>query len=161
MNLFLNPTAPIKETMSDETSQIEKKKKLINELLDDVVNQKMQNYKLYTKYRKRFNFFSCCINTTNAVSVSSLISSLPTANPIGLAVGTGCASLSAIGSAMNTSMNNQDKYLVCRNSYNQLGDLERTIRSQLIRNHLKSSDCDEIILEINHTISLINDSSLN
>lgn len=159
MNLF-NSNGPITETMIDETPQIEKKKKLINELLNDVVNQKMQNYKLYTKYRKRHNFFSCCINTTNAVSVSSLISSLPTANPIGLAVGTGCAGLSSIGSAINTSMNNQDKYLTSRNSYNQLGDLERTIRSQLVRNHLSSKDCDDMINELNHTISLINDSSL-
>lgn len=158
---FNNSTPPITETMIDDTSQIEKKKKLINGLLDDVVKQKTENYKLYTKYRKRHNFFSCCINTTNAVSVSSLVSSLPTANPIGLAIGTGCAGLSSIGTAMNTSMNNQDKYLVCRNSYNQLGDLERTIRSQLIRNHLTSADCDNIIEELNHTISLINDSSLN
>jgi hypothetical protein len=155
----LNP--PIKETMSDETSQIEKKKKLINELLDDIVKQKTDNYKLYTKYRKRFNFFSCCVNTTNAVSVSSLISSLPTANPIGLAIGTGCAGLSSIGSAMNTSMNNQDKFLTCRNSYNQLGDLERSIRARILHNHLSSKDCDNIIEELNHTISLINDSSLN
>ena len=158
---YNNSKPPITESMNDDTSQIEKKKKLINELLDDIVKQKTDNYKLYTKYRKRHNFFSCCVNTSNAISISTLVSSLPTANPIGLAIGTSCAGLSSIGSAMNTSMNNQDKYLVCRNSYNQLGDLERTIRSQLIRNHLSSSDCDNIIEELNHTISLINDSSLN
>jgi hypothetical protein len=159
MNLF-NSNAPIKQEMINDKSQIEKKKKLINDLLDDIVKQKMINHKLYTKYRKRHNFFSCCINTTNAVSVSSLISSLPTGNIIGLGIGAGCASLSSIGTAINTAQNNQDKFLSSRTTYCQLGDLERTIRSQLIRNHLTSSDCDNIIEELNHTLSLINDSSL-
>jgi hypothetical protein len=146
--------------MEDTNTQIERKKKLINDLIDDIVKQKIQNYKLYTKYRKRHNFFSCCINTSNAISVSSLLSSLPTANPIGLIIGSSFAGISSIGTAINTAQSNLDKYLVSRTSYNQLGDLERTIRSQIIRNHLTSLDCDNIIQEINHTISLINDSSL-
>ena len=112
------------------------------------------------KYRKRSNLFKTSIHFCNAVSISSLITSVATINPFTLIVGLSCGSMSTIGSAINDSMNYDTKYQTTRTTYLQLSNLEREIRHILLKNHLSSEDLDELIENIDNKLGLINDSSL-
>ena len=99
-------------------------------------------------------------HTSNAISVSSLITSVATVNPIGVIIGLIFGSCSSVGSAVNDSLSNLDKYLTTRTTFQQYSNLEREIRSVLLKNHLTSEDLDDLIEDTNHKISLIQDSSL-
>lgn len=145
----------------EKEDRIELKKKEVLKILTDIVKEKNNNKKLFIKYRRRNNFFKTMAHTSNAISVSSLITSVATINPIGVIVGLVFGSCSSIGSAINDSLSNLDKYLVTRTTWTQYSNLEREIRSVLLKNHLSSDDLDDLITDTNHKISLIQDSSLN
>lgn len=148
---------PENQTMSDT---INNKKILIENLLDEIVAEKVKQKKQLIKYRRRNNFLKGLTHFANAVSVSSLLSSFAT-NIIGVIIGASCATISTSASAINDGQNNQDKHLTSRTTYNQLSNLERMVRAQLIRNHLDSQQIDEMVSDINHQLALINDTILN
>ncbi len=140
--------------------RIDLKKQAIAEILQTIVVDKNKNKKASIKFRKRCNFMKSFTHFCNAVAVSSLITSVSTINPFALIVGSVFASCSAVGSAVNDSMDNQNKYLTTRTTYNQLSNLERETRSVLLKNHLTSEQLDDLLENLNHQISLIQDSSL-
>lgn len=140
--------------------RIQIKKNEVFKMLNEIVNEKNKNKKLFIKYRRRNNFFKTMAHTSNAISVSSLITSVATVNPIGVIIGLIFGSCSSVGSAVNDSLSNLDKYLTTRTTFQQYSNLEREIRSVLLKNHLTSEDLDDLIEDTNHKISLIQDSSL-
>lgn len=146
-------------TISSE-DRIDIKKKAILEQLKIIVDEKNRNKKLMIRYRKRNNFFKTSTHFSNAVSISSLFTSMATLNPFTLILGSVFASCSTIGSAINDSMNNETKYQTTRTTYLQLSNLERDTRGILLRNHLTSDQLDELLSDLNHRIGLIADSSL-
>jgi hypothetical protein len=123
---------PEHQTMNDT---IQNKKILIDNLLEEIVSEKNKQKKQLIKYRRRNNFLKGLTHFANAVSVSSLLSSFGT-NIIGVIIGASCATISTSASAINDGQNNEDKHLTSRTTYNQLSNLERQTRAQLIRNHL-------------------------
>jgi len=141
--------------------RIQIKKKEVLKILKEIVDEKNKNKKLFIKYRRRNNFFKTMAHTSNAISVSSLITSVATINPIGVLIGLIFGSCSSIGSAVNDSLSNLDKYLTTRTSWQQYSNLERELRAVLLKNHLTSDDLDDLLEDTNHKISLIQDSSLN
>lgn len=153
----MEATAPLEQHMNDP---IKNKKLLIDNLLKEIVQEKDKQKKQLIKYRRRNNFLKGLTHFANAVSVSSLLSSFAT-NIIGVIVGSACATISTSASAINDGMNNQDKHLTSRTTYNQLSNLERNTRAQLIRNHLDSQQIDDMVTDINHQLALINDTILN
>lgn len=150
---------PEHQHMNDNDS-IKNKKVLIDKLLHEIVIEKDKQKKQLIKYRRRNNFLKGLTHFANAVSVSSLLSSFAT-NIIGVIVGSTCATISTSASAINDGMNNQDKHLTSRTTYNQLANLERNTRAQLIKNHLDSQQIDDMVSDINHQLALINDTILN
>jgi len=148
---------PEHQSMNDS---IKNKKVLIENLLDEIVAEKIKQKKQLIKYRRRNNFLKGLTHFANAISVSSLLSSFAT-NIIGVIIGASCATISTSASAINDGQNNQDKHLTSRTTYNQLSNLERQTRAQLIRNHLDSQQIDEMVSDINHQLALINDTILN
>lgn len=150
---------PSEQLMSD-TDPIKTKKVLIDKLLHEIVIEKNKQKKQLIKFRRRNNFLKGLTHFANAVSVSSLLSSFAT-NIIGVIIGSACATISTSASAINDGMNNADKHLTSRTTYNQLSNLERNTRAQLIRNHLDSQQIDSMVADINHQLNLINDTILN
>lgn len=155
----MEASAPSEQTMNDNDS-IKNKKKLIDKLLQEIVQEKDKQKKQLIKYRRRNNFLKGLTHFSNAVSVSSLLSSFAT-NIIGVIIGSACATISTSSSAINDGMNNADKHLTSRTTYNQLSNLERNTRAQLIKNHLDSQQIDDMVSDINHQLALINDTILN
>ena len=151
--------SPEHEVMSSEIP-MNTKKKLIDTLLEEIVTEKDKQKKQLVRFRRRNNFLKGLTHFANAISVSSLVSSFAT-NIIGVIIGTSCATISTAASAINDGQNNQDKHLTSRTTYNQLSNLERQTRAQLIRNHLNSQQIDEMVSDINHQLALINDTILN
>ena len=143
-----------------ESDRVQVKKKEVMKILESIVKEKKKNKKMFIKYRKRHNVLRVGTHCCNGISVSSLITSVATVNPITVIVGLIFGSCSSIGSSLNDSMDNLNKFLVTRTTYNQLSDLEREIRSVLLKNHLTSDDLSNLIDDTNHRISLIQDSSL-
>ena len=139
---------------------INNKKVLIEKLLHEIVLEKDKQKKQLIKFRRRNNFLKGLTHFANAISVSSLLSSFAT-NIIGVIIGSACATISTSASAVNDGQNNQDKHLSSRTTYNQLSNLERNTRAQLIRNHLDSQQIDDMVQDINHQLALINDTILN
>lgn len=140
--------------------KIETKKKAVYDLLKTIVDEKNRNKKKMIRYRKLSNFLKTSTHFCNAVSISSLITSIATVNPIALILGASFASCSTIGTALHDSMNNETKYQITRTSYLQLSNLERESRAVLLKNHLTSEQIDDLINDMNHRIALINDSTL-
>lgn len=149
--------APPEQSMNDS---IKNKKVLIDTLLKEIVQEKDKQKKQLIKFRRRNNFLKGLTHFANAISVSSLLSSFAT-NIIGVIIGSACATISTSSSALNDGQNNQDKHLTSRTTYNQLSNLERTVRAQLLRNHLDSQQIDDMVSDINHQLALINDSIIN
>lgn len=148
---------PEEQHMNDS---IKNKKILIETLLSEIVAEKVKQKKQLIKFRRRNNFLKGLTHFANAVSVSSLLSSFAT-NIIGVIIGASCATISTSASAINDGQNNADKHLTSRTTYNQLANLERNTRAQLIRNHLDSQQIDDMVSDINHQLALINDTILN
>lgn len=153
--------SPQHEIMTSNTNDSVKNKKiLIDNLLEEIVSEKNKQKKQLIKFRRRNNFLKGLTHFANAIAVSSLLSSFAT-NIIGVIIGASCSTISTASSAVNDGMSNQDKHLTSRTTYNQLSNLERNTRAQLIRNHLDSQQIDEIVQDINHQLALINDTILN
>jgi hypothetical protein len=154
-----NNNKPLIEPI-EKQDRIQIKKNEVFKMLKEIVNEKNKNKKLFIKYRRRNNFLKTVCHGANAISVSSLITSVATVNPIGVIIGLIFGSCSSVGSAVNDSLSNLDKYLTTRTTFQQYSNLEREIRSVLLKNHLSSEDLDDLIEDTNHKISLIQDSSL-
>lgn len=154
-----NNNKPLIEPIEKE-DRIKIKKNEVFKMLKEIVDEKNKNKKLFIKYRRRNNFLKTVCHGANAISVSSLITSVATVNPIGVIIGLIFGSCSSVGSAINDSLSNLDKYLTTRTTFQQYSNLEREIRSVLLKNHLSSEDLDDLIEDTNHKISLIQDSSL-
>ena len=157
--MFQFNNKPLIEPIEKE-DRIQIKKNEVFKMLGEIVDEKNKNKKLFIKYRRRNNFLKTVCHGANAISVSSLITSVATLNPIGGIIGLIFGSCSAVGSAVNDSLSNLDKYLTTRTTWQQYSNLEREIRSVLLKNHLSSEDLDDLIEDTNHKISLIQDSSL-
>lgn len=147
-------------TSSNMDEAVKTKKLLIDNLLTEIVAEKNKQKKQLIKFRRRNNFLKGLTHFANAISVSSLLSSFAT-NIIGVIIGSACATISTSASAINDGLNNADKHLTSRTTYNQLSNLERNTRAQLIRNHFSSQQIDELVTDINHQLALINDTILN
>jgi len=145
---------------TNNNNNIYKKKQEILKILDEIKEQSKLNKKKSSKYRRLHNGSNALINFSNACGISSLITTIASFNPVPLIIGSACMSISTITSATSNALSFNDKYIICRTTYTQLEDLNRQVRSQLLKNHLTSEQYDEILEEMAHTISLINDSSI-
>ena len=137
------------------------KRELIYKTLGEVSVKKKAFFKKMAKRIKRLDdSLEAVITGCGAVAVSSLIATIATINPITLIVGAVFTSVSTVGGAMKRVYNTQGKYESCKTTFNQLSDLERESRAVLVRNHLESTDLQNLLDDINNRLSLIEDTSL-
>jgi hypothetical protein len=136
------------------------KKELIFDLLDEISYRKQVYYKKMAHYKRLDDVSEAIIIGSGSVAVSSLIVTVPTLNPITLILGAVCSSISTIGGATKRVLNINSKYESCKTTYTQLSDLERMTRAVLVKNHLTSNDLQNLLADLNHSLSLIEDTSL-
>lgn len=135
------------------------KKKLLDNILEDVVLKKKRYYSLMLKYKKIDDLTESFIIGCGSVSVSSLVTTLANQSPVLLIVGTVFSSVATLSSAIKRSCNVILKYESYKTSYTQLSDLERETRAVLVKNHLTGEDLSNLLNEVNQRLSLIEDSS--
>jgi hypothetical protein len=146
---------PIAEKNDPET-----KKDLVYDLLNEISYRKNIYYNKMAHFKRLDDITEVIIIGSGSVAVSSLILTIPFLNPVTLIIGAVCSSISTIGGATKRVMNITSKYESCKTTYTQLSDLERSTRTVLVKNHLTSNDLQNLLADLNHSLSLIEDSSL-
>jgi hypothetical protein len=135
-------------------------KDLILSLLDEVNITKMIYKNKMTKMKKYDDIAEAILIGAGAIAMSSLFITLGSINPVTLIVGSVFTSVSPVGQAVKKVIDIKGKYESFKTTHNQYSDLEREVRAILVRNHLDSNDLKALLDDINHRLSLIEDSSL-
>lgn len=144
-----------------EDAKIKKSAKLdrIDILLHDVKYKSKQHYKQYKKLRRFSNVLKIASNVLNTISVSSLVLMLSPISPVFIGVALVSTSISGVLSMILLSSNCDNKSSHHNTSSQQYRDLHRNIKQIILKNHLSNADLDALIIEINTSLSLIEDSS--
>lgn len=129
-------------------------------LLDEVQHRKNVYRRKMVQLKKVDDATEAILISCSAISVSNLLITVATINPVTLIIGSVFASVNAIGSAVKRVVDIKSKFESCKTTVNQLSDLERETRAVLARNHLEKKDLESILDDMNNRISLIEDSSL-
>lgn len=135
-------------------------KDMIINLLDEVQLKKKAYHKKMVSFKTIDDASEAFLIGCEAISVSSLFVTVATINPVSLIIGSVFTSINAVGSTMKRVIDYKAKYESCKTTYNQLGDLDRETRAVLVRNHLEKRDLQNILDDVVHRLSLIEDSSL-
>ena len=135
-------------------------KDLIFKLLDEVQFKKNIYRKKMVKLKNLDDTSEAILMACGAISVSNLFVTVATINPVTLIIGSVFASVNAVGSAIKRVVDVKAKFESCKTTVNQLSDLDRETRAVLVRNHLEKKDLQNILDDVNHRLSLIEDSAL-
>tara|TARA_R100001198_G_C5236677_1_gene214481 strand:+ start:1967 stop:2440 length:474 start_codon:yes stop_codon:yes gene_type:complete len=135
---------------------------LIREILEETKKKKVRHYSIFSKCKIVNTIIKSCINTLNAVSVSSIIL---TYSKVSIDANYELISLvstssSSILSALMSSIDLEGKIHSHNTSYLQYTDIYRDVSARLLRNGFSSNDLDILLGEINNRIGLIEDTSL-
>ncbi len=149
-------TIKLIETPNNYNGKVE----LIRHILEDVKKRKNTHYKRFGKLKKINTFFKSFINGLNAISVSAIVLSLTPITPIASFIALSTTSISAVTSAVISSIDLESKTHSHNTSNLQYNDLYRDISARLLRNGMSSGDLDNLLSEINTRMSLIEDNSL-
>ncbi len=133
---------------------------LVDELIEEISSKKRRYQGRMIKYRRYANSMDVVITGAGAISVSSLVFTATSFNPISLAIGTAFSAVSTVSNAISKSVNYEGKYESCKTTFNQLSDLERDVKATLVKNSLSSKDIQDLLYNIGLRLSLIEDSSL-
>ena len=135
-------------------------KDLIFKLLDEVQFKKNIYRKKMVKLKNLDDTSEAILMACGAISVSNLFVTVATINPVTLIIGSVFASVNAVGSAIKRVVDVKAKFESCKTTVNQLSELDRETRAVLARNHLEKKDLQNILDDVNHRLSLIEDSAL-
>ena len=135
-------------------------KDLIFKLLDEVQMKKAIYRKKMIRLKNLDDASEAILMACGAISVSNLFVTVATINPVTLIIGSVFASVNAVGSAIKRVVDVKAKFESCKTTVNQLSDLDRETRAVLVRNHLEKKDLQNILDDVNHRLSLIEDSAL-
>jgi hypothetical protein len=138
-------------------SQIHSKKKLIYSLLNKINASKRLHKKRSAKYKKIDDVTDGILTFCSTATVSTIMLSILSANPIALVVSAAFSTVSMIGGSVKKAINIKEKWAESKNSYSQLSDLSREISITLAKNHLSSTDLDNLLTDIHHRLGLIED----
>lgn len=139
--------------------EINQKKKVVLKLLKSINNQKTR-FKKRSAYYKRVDDISDGLLTfCSTATVTSIVLTYSNVSDTGLLVSGCLSSLSMIGGAVKQALSIKNKWSESRNSYKQLNDLAREVHILLARNHLTTTDIDNLLTDIHHRLALIDDSA--
>ena len=149
----MNPEDPLLD-------RITIKKKAVYDLIEQIVKDKKRYRKYMNRYRRANTTFKSIIHISNAISVSSLLTSVVTINPVTIIISAIFGSCSGITSACSDALSCDQKFLLCRTTYLQLYNLEKKTTTVLLRNCLTSEALDDLLDHLVANIALINDSAI-
>ena len=135
-------------------------KDLILKLLDEVQFKKNIYRKKMVKLKNLDDTSEAILMACGAISVSNLFVTVATINPVTLIIGSVFASVNAVGSAIKRVVDVKAKFESCKTTVNQMSELDRETRAVLARNHLEKKDLQNILDDVNHRLSLIEDTAL-
>ena len=135
-------------------------KDLILKLLDEVQMKKAIYRKKMIRLKNLDDASEAILMACGAISVSNLFVTVATINPVTLIIGSVFASVNAVGSAIKRVVDVKAKFESCKTTVNQLSELDSETRAVLARNHLEKKDLQNILDDVNHRLSLIEDSAL-
>ena len=135
-------------------------KDLIFKLLDEVQMKNAIYRKKMVRLKNLDDASEAILMACGAISVSNLFVTVATINPVTLIIGSVFASVNAVGSAIKRVVDVKAKFESCKTTVNQLSELDRETRAVLARNHLEKKDLQNILDDVNHRLSLIEDNAL-
>lgn len=134
------------------------KKTHIENIMIDIEKHRIHNQKNFKKLKVMSTVMQITSTTLNALSVSSIILAIGPQMPAFIIVGLCSSSASTLISTIERVSNINFKMMRYNTSAHQYADLHRDIQATLKRNHLSSADLDVLLSDINHRLSLIEDS---
>ena len=154
------PNIEIVELKKEYSGNKEQKYKLISEFLNEIKYKKSKHYNKFRKLKKLNGILKSGVNALNAVSVCSLVISMSPMSAITLILALTTTSISTITTAIMSAYELENKMHSHQVSYLQYTDIYRDISRKLFKNHLSSEDYDNMLSEINNSLSIIEDTEL-
>jgi prefoldin subunit 5 len=137
-----------------------KKIKLIDDLVHEISRKKVKYMKRWRKLKKVHDVTESVLICCGSIAITNLVITLALINPVTLIIGSVFSAISTVGSATKNAYRLQEKIDSLKTTYQQLSELEREVRSVLVKNHLTSEEYDQLLTDINHRLALIEDSAV-
>ena len=130
---------------------------LLKKTLRDIDEKRKKFKKKAIRLQKIDDASSVGITTCNAVTVSSIVLTMSTANPATLIVSAVFSSISTLGTAVKSAYQLQRKVQTHKDAYLNLTILARDIRFFLTKAHENEDDYSCFITDVNNRLALIED----
>jgi len=143
----------------NQNHRINAKKKLIYKILESVNRKKQAHKKRSMKFKHIDNILEGCLIACSTVTLSSIVLQYMDASPTVMLVSAIFSSLSMVGGTVKKTMGISNRWAESKGIYTALNDLSREILILMAKNHLSSEDLDNILNDIHHRLSLIEDRS--
>lgn len=129
---------------------------VIRHHLNSIKDRKKEHFRQFRRLKIWNLYFKVAINVLNTISVTSLVLAFSGTN-ITLIVCAVSNSLSAVGTAILSVVNMDNKVHSHQTSYLQFVELYDTYIAALLHDHLSGQDLDRILADINSKVGLILD----
>jgi len=143
-------------SLENKTAQ---RKALIHQQLDEIRKRKIVYQYNMWKLKKIDDITNVICITCGVTSTTSLFMNLAGTSETSIIVGASLTAIATILNAIKTVYRVTDKYETCRTTFHQLSELERDVRIAMLRNHLDATSQHQLLEDIAHRLSLIEDSS--
>jgi hypothetical protein len=137
---------------------LETKKQHVENLLKEIEMKRKINHKKFRRLKIVSNCLVVTSSTLNAISVSSIVLSLGPHLPAFVILSLCATSFGGLINVATLAAGLNQKIMAYNVSSHQYADLYRDIAITLKRNHLTSEDYDNLLIDINHRLTLIEDS---
>ena len=140
--------------------QLYDKYEVLKELIEKIDEKRDKQYKRYKRLRTITSVIDTSSNILNSITVSSLATTLAIASPSILILTSVSSTIVLIMTAARTGYSTDLKKEKYNTAYHQYNELSRSLKVRLAQNNLSREDIDEILADINNSMSLIEDSSI-
>lgn len=140
--------------------QLYDKYEVLKELIQKIDEKRDKQYKRYRNLRSISTIIDTSSNILNSITVSSLFSMLALMNPSILILSSVSSSFLLVINGFRTGYSLDLKKEKFNVAYHQYNELSRSLKVRLAQNNLSREDIDEILADINNSMSLIEDSSI-
>lgn len=135
------------------------RKALIHNLIKDIdIRKKIYEKRMY-RLKRIDDISEAIISLCGVTSSSLLLVGLSTVNPILMLIGTVSGILSTISGTVKNAYKVKDKFEACKTTYLNLNELSRESKIIMMRNHLSATDLQQLLSDISHKLSLIDDTA--
>ena len=139
---------------------MDEKRRLVDSALATISRRKKAYEKKMIRFKRIDDICEAVVISSSTIAASTLFTTIALLNPAPLIVGASLTSISALVSAVKRAVNITHKYESSKTTYTQYSELERDIRTTLVRNHLDSQALQILLQDTNNRLALIEDSSL-